>query len=318
MPDLAVHYYFGQSVLNALPDDILIDHPTFDFALSGPDDWFYDFPGDLRCVRGKTARASYMHRNKTGEFLRALAKEPLLFSYFAGFVCHYVLDSTCHPYIISCTGTYDGTKESRAFRGNHMALERALDRWMLKEKGNFAAHPLTGPLNISGAYESEPAAPPDPGAGHMMGAPLPPELKASVDRVYLGIFGWENAYDQLLTAKNHMRRYLRLLEDPHNIVKGITAVLHNPLLLPLPYSREFYQNADILNLKGRKWHHPNDPALSSTSSFPELLEKAEKEAAHIITAASSGDLSPIGNRSYITGFDLDDPRNNDNPDYSLL
>ena len=51
MPDLAVHFYFGRSVLSSLPPDCNIEHGEFDFALSGPDDWFYCFTDRKLCLR---------------------------------------------------------------------------------------------------------------------------------------------------------------------------------------------------------------------------------------------------------------------------
>ena len=86
MPDLAMHYYYGQDVLKSLPSEIPIDPDVFCFTLSGPDDWFFYFTDVRKCTRG-----SYMHRYRTGEFLHGLAKQPVLLSYFAGYFCHQVL-----------------------------------------------------------------------------------------------------------------------------------------------------------------------------------------------------------------------------------
>ena len=291
MPDLAVHYYFGQSVLSSLKDSCSIDKGTFDFALSGPDDWFYCFTD-----RKKNPRGVYMHRHKTGAFLQALAAEPVLFSYCAGYLCHYILDATCHPYIIARTGTYDYTGKTREYRGNHTALERALDRWILEEKGS------------TGRHMSE----------YMLGKPLPQSLEQAMNRAYFTVFKWGDVYQDLLMAKRRMKLYLHFLEDPHGLSKLATDLFPHPLLRPLPYSREFYVGEDILNLEHKDWHHPQDVSLRSTLSFPELLEEARQEVVNIILAVSRGDLSLIGNRSYMNGFDLDDARCKAPETYDLL
>jgi len=290
MPDLAVHYYFGQNVRESLPSEAEIIPDVFDFALSGPDDWFYCFSN-----RRLYSRGPYMHRNKTGEFLSALASEPSLFSYFAGFFCHYILDAVCHPYIISCTGRYDGTASTRKYLGSHTAFERALDRWILKD--HPGKHPLTDV---------------------MFRRLLPSQMKEPVNRVYKSVFGWDNTFQELLTAKEKMRKYLHILEDPHGTAGLITSIVRHPFLLPLPYSRHYYEDTDFLNLSHRQWHHPGDPEMTSRSSFPELMKQAELEAVRAIAAARAGDLSLIGNRSYITGFDLEDERNNRPETFSLL
>ena len=115
-----------------------------------------------------------------------------------------------------------------------------------------------------------------------------------------------------------MYRYLRILEDPYGLAKLTTEIVPHPLLTPLPYSQHYYENEDILNLSHLEWHHPKDPSLTSTSSFPELLEQARKEAVKVIIEASGGNYSGIGNRSYLTGLDLYDTRNHAPDTYSVL
>lgn len=297
MADLAVHYYFGQSVLSSLQGQCSIDKGTFEFALSGPDDWFYCFTDRKKCPRGV-----YMHRYKTGAFLQALAAEPVLFSYCAGYLCHYLLDAASHPYILARTGYYDGTRETRPFRGNHMAFERALDRWILEEKegktlGTDGWHPMTD---------------------HMLGEPLPESLRQQINHAYYTAYRWEDVFPDLLMAKQQMRKYLYILENPGNVARAVTEIVRHPLLRPILYSREYYQGEDILNLSHAEWHHPKDVSLRSTLSFPELMEETRQEAVKVILAVSRGDLSLIGNRSYLTGFDLDDIRNRAPGLYDLL
>lgn len=292
MPDIAMHYYFGRSVQESLPDGLLSDPDQFVFALSGPDDWFYCFTNMNLCLR-----AAYMHRNRTGRFLRALAAEPALFSYFAGYFCHYILDATCHPYIISRSGSYKLTKETRQYRGKHTALEHAIDQWILKKHGNIGNRPITDTV---------------------FGKPLPAELEEPVNIAYRKTFGWNDTFPDLLKAKHKMRRYLRILEDPHGTAKMVTTLFPHPLLRPLPYSRRYYEDEDFLNLSHQTWHHPKDPSMISTASIPQLIEQARQEAVDAILAVSEGDLSMIGNRSYLTGLDLDDPRNDAKESYVLI
>ena len=290
MPDFAMHYYFGQDVKSRLPERISIDPDVFQFALSGPDDWFFCFTNALLCARGPI-----MHRRKTGTFLRALAKEPTLFSYFCGYYCHYILDSTCHPYIIAHAGTYDLTVQTRQYRGNHTALEHALDRWILNQHQETRSMTVVAPQNM-----------------------LPEELAQPLNQIYLTVYGWKKVFPDLLTAKQKMYRYIPILEDRFGIAKFLTDIVPHPILQSLPYSRHYYESEDILNLEHRQWHHPKDPQLTSTASFPELLEKARQEAAAGIIAASRGDLSRIQNRSYLTGLDLQDKRNHAADSYTLL
>lgn len=49
-------------------------------------------------------------------------------AYLYGSICHYILDSTCHPYIFYFTGD---PKINRKYRGQHEKMEVNLDAYML-------------------------------------------------------------------------------------------------------------------------------------------------------------------------------------------
>ena len=81
----------------------------FFIGLQGPDPIYYHH---LRKKDTKAYIASKMHTEKTGDFLVSalchLKKYDInskefgqCFSYLCGFICHYILDSKCHPFINS-------------------------------------------------------------------------------------------------------------------------------------------------------------------------------------------------------------------------
>ncbi len=121
MPDIIVHTGFGQQVLERLPLDV--DRDIYDFGLLGPDPFlfcrFFVPPFRHRANR----YSSVMHTERTGEFLTELARrsraDRRVFSYFAGFLCHYALDSDTHPYI---------NRKAKGSKTMHMAIEHKLDR----------------------------------------------------------------------------------------------------------------------------------------------------------------------------------------------
>ena len=121
MPDIIVHTSFGAQVLERLAIDI--DRDIYDFGLVGPDPFlFYRFY--IAPFRHRANRySSTMHREHTGDFLIELIKrgkgDREVFSYAAGFLCHYALDSNTHPYI--------NRKAKNSFP-MHMAIEHKLDR----------------------------------------------------------------------------------------------------------------------------------------------------------------------------------------------
>lgn len=119
MPDIVVHRSMGESVYKQLELNLNMD--VFAFGLLGPDPFlFYRFY--LPPFRHRINRySSVMHRERTGDFLTELAKGSQRvdeFSYLSGFLCHYALDSTTHPYII------EKANHSSAM---HLAIEHRLD-----------------------------------------------------------------------------------------------------------------------------------------------------------------------------------------------
>ena len=121
MPDIVVHTSFGAEILDKVGIDF--DRDIFDFGLLGPDPYlFYRFY--IPPFRNSVNRySSVMHRYKTGDFLAELARRAKdnreVFSYLAGFLCHYALDSTTHPYI---------NRKAKNDWAAHMAVEHRLDK----------------------------------------------------------------------------------------------------------------------------------------------------------------------------------------------
>ncbi len=131
MPSTYAHRRFGADVLNALDPEtasLVTDRRLYDIGLHGPDVLFYYdvmHPGPVR-ERGMTlhdltgAEVLFPSRRQ----VKGLDPE-MVRSYLMGFLCHYVLDSECHPYI--------HTVEGRGI--THTRIEGDLDRQLLTEDG---------------------------------------------------------------------------------------------------------------------------------------------------------------------------------------
>ena len=298
MPDPVVHVSFGREVLASLPEEIrnTIMPEPYTFALFGPDVWFLYKPFGRGESRGRR-----MHTTKPGIFLMSLlrltrvsAARAEMFSYFAGFFCHYALDSTAHPYIIHVTA------EQHVFPRSHMSLEHALDAVVMRRDGLWGtAHPVT--------------------KHYFPRLRLPDSIQPDLDAVYREVYGWNNCRADMNRSCARYRLCFRLMENPRGLGAFLARLTKSPVLCSLVYSESFFHSRDPENEEHRPWHNPFDPTIRSSESFPDLREKARRFAVTVITAAwrwifrgegtEESLAALIGNRSYLSGLPAGDPRN---------
>lgn len=111
---------------------------AFIMGANGPDPLFYHQIYNPFRRYSLSNLASQMHREKTGLFLQNLfrmAATDAQKDYCLGFLCHYALDSTIHPYINYITKAYGSPYN---IPSGHGYFESALDcRISAKEAGTF-------------------------------------------------------------------------------------------------------------------------------------------------------------------------------------
>lgn len=144
MPTTYTHDLFGKAVFQKLPEEIrkIIHRNKTEYliGLHGPDILFYYRPFHRNEVNQTGHR---MHEEIAADFFRHCKREYLvsgeegILSYTLGFICHYMLDSSCHPYI------YSYTERTGA---SHAEIETELDRAFMEknEKNPFCYRPARG------------------------------------------------------------------------------------------------------------------------------------------------------------------------------
>lgn len=107
MPAIYAHEKFGAMVLENLPDfekeRIGIYPDEFRMGLQGPDFFFFYWA----IFKNKINRwGKYYHRmdcysfmERAVEVIQTYGKESPQYSYILGFICHFALDTGCHPYV---------------------------------------------------------------------------------------------------------------------------------------------------------------------------------------------------------------------------
>jgi hypothetical protein len=153
-----------------------------------------------------------------------------MFSYLAGFFCHYALDSTTHPYIIWVT------TEEHVFPRCHMSLEHALDAVVFRGDGfRDSLHPVTD--------------------HYFPRVRLPEAMRADLDAVYEETYGWQNCWRDMNRSCLRYRRCFRIMEHPRGFSARL-ASLRSQLLemaslleLELDFSEEEVEFADRKQLR---------------------------------------------------------------------
>ena len=133
MPTTYAHDRFGREVWKKLPKDLketIRKHKKlYLIGLHGPDIFFYYHPLTKNPI---SEYGSELHRRTAEEFFReriAVFQEnpdDSMRVYLLGFACHFLLDSTCHPYI---NAFEDQTGIS------HAEIETHLDRALMEMDG---------------------------------------------------------------------------------------------------------------------------------------------------------------------------------------
>ena len=134
MPSTYAHRRFGADVLVQLPrelrEKITPYRPLYDMGLHGPDLMFY-----YRALQSNPVNrlGNAMHEQPGRVFferargvVRQAKDRDAALAYALGFVCHFALDSTCHPYVERYT------RESGV---SHCEIETEFDNALMREDG---------------------------------------------------------------------------------------------------------------------------------------------------------------------------------------
>lgn len=134
MPTTYAHYRFGQEVKEHLSEEIrkiILENETlYNIGLHGPDILFYYRPIGFNTIN-QTGVA--LHNTIGIEFFnngkKKIKNHPdnnVALAYLFGFICHFMLDSECHPYI---------NENIKTIPVSHSAVEAEMDRMLMIKDG---------------------------------------------------------------------------------------------------------------------------------------------------------------------------------------
>lgn len=313
MPSIVTHYLFSDDVKNNTNEEIQKDIQKANqlyhiFAQSFDNLFYYNL---LSFKRGKQIRkfgntAQKIHVNKYFKNMLLAMKELKLeknadaLAYLYGSLTHYLLDSTCHPFIIYQAGWIDEENPNYEYRGNHELIEVNIDAlyWGEKRKTKLYQESLANTLLSKTNFSNE--------------------LKDLISLTCYNTFHLENMGNIFESSARTGHFIIKYCVTDHYGIKKACAKVFDTIMKKnkLMYQNlSFYiknPNITFLNREHKKWVHPANCKIESQESFDDLYEKALKKALIIFNLTNKvlkneldleEYLKELGNNSYASGMD---------------
>jgi len=318
MPSSVTHTFFALDMFDKLDKSFQDEYAGCKKYLKifaqGPDPLNFYNLANLK--KGKFVRKNYpnlIHTQNTQKFFLELIKyikdnnlicDPQIIGLLYGFICHYVLDSCVHPFVIYKTGDFDPNNTSTyKYNGVHNDMELYIDAYFIYKRLNILPKDFKVYKFI---FEKE-------------------EYNEETRKLLNKIF--YNVYD----IKNFSNLYIKSLKHMENIFKifrydkfGIKKIGYKFLDICLPkrqlkkemlsYHINYKQKIHYLNLEKNEWNHPCDKYEIYNYSFIELYRIAIDKVLYIINNVNKYlynsekvDLKTLfQNDSYVTGKNCED------------
>lgn len=279
MPACLTHYFFAKRVLEDLSDKASLDPCAYIWGAQGPD--FFFCHRFLPFWKGPSL-AEYggkLHQETPSKVLGAMRdflkdhNDPVYRGYVWGFVCHYSLDSTSHPYINWLAKELASHRPWENPSTMHGEIESAIDAIILRSE--------TGKL------------PSEMGLKHTF--PQNEGVQRKIAHLYryvlFVLYGVEVEEKALVQAMNDTHRVFSLVTDRtglkrkviQRIEKGKPSAISSHIV---PLTEE--DSVDYANLQNLPWGEEG-----SSQSFFELYGEAQGVAGKILSNFEEGNLSVL-------------------------
>ena len=313
MPATAVHAYFAQDLNDILPKEIknkLDVDRLKTFGQSTDSLMFYNL---FSILPGKNIRdfQKYFHTNKTQAFFINLinyikendyTEDIDVNSFLVGAICHYVLDSTVHPYIYYKTGYFNkNDKSTYKYNNVHTFMETFLDNDMIKRRESINPYKF----NISKfSFDT---------------SKFSNELNDTIKYTFKETFDVDNMDKIYYKSLKQMKNSIFIFRQDRYGIKKFFYKLADTFTSKrvfrfeaISYHYPLNDRHNFLNENHKLWRNPCDYSLTSEESFLDLYLRALKLAKVMICASfdyingKDIELEKVFiNKSYITGLDCE-------------
>lgn len=312
MPAFSTHYIFSDEMMDTIRQrakGVNIDERAVIYGTQGPD--FLFFHRILPTMPGKSlmGTGSAIHRSDPARLFAAMAEfltngrnydRDMVISYFCGFICHYALDRSVHPFVYWAMEDIKG-KEHITYHPFvlHNRIEFNIDMILLREKRNIDNALKFSTKDLLSGDErliSNMAR----GASYAFSV----TLKTQCDREKFCQAFCDFRYMQgIINSSNKKRNeFLRIVQLPLYPVIGPGV---NAMMLQEKADGKY----DYMNQAKGEWYYPADKSIRLNKSVYELFEEAKSDAADMISGfmdvlEGKADCEEVfGHCSFLTGID---------------
>ena len=271
MAGTVTHYYFAKVVYNNFDKktkkNIYRYLDTLYMFTQGPD--------TLLFYRLNKKLSQTIHRNNTqGLFINTinyildnkLQHNYEIMAFLYGFICHYILDTTLHPYVNYKTGIYNS---------KHNIIEKYIDSYYIFNNENVLSH----------KYKVH---------RYLFNNKMSKTLNRMIDEVFYKTYDLKHMANKFNKGKKHMKiLYYLMRYDPYkikyNIYRCIDWITPRKFMkfTPISYYCNLDNNEYYLNLNHNKWCHPLDNSITSNKSVLELYDEALNKAINNINIVNN-------------------------------
>lgn len=283
MPATVTHAYFTKDIYDILPEKIITKVDLKRLKMFGQAYDPFMFYNLFSILPGKKIRrlSEYFHSNNTKDFfintLNIIKENHFIndrdcMSFLIGFICHYALDSTLHPYIIYRSGIMNKKyKNTYKYNNVHTFIETFIDNDMIKrrEKTNPYKFRLDKYCFDTSKFSKK--------------------LNFLIDNTFEKTYGFKNGAKIYYSSLKEMKYALLFLRrDVYGIKKNIYKIIDTFTSAKtfrfeaVSYHYPLKDKHNYLNSNHNLWRNPTTYSMESNESFLELYLKALKTAEELI------------------------------------
>lgn len=281
MPACLTHYFFAKNILASLPNKTDIDECAFFWGAQGPDFLFCRNFIPWRKDKTISAYGSRLHETKPSATLNSMREflkhndNAAYRSYVLGFVCHYSLDCTAHPYINALSAQLSKVRENETKSTMHGEIEGSLDTIVLRSE--------TGKL------------PSEISLGKMF--PKNEAVQRRIAKLYSSVisqvYNEQASVEDIFQAAKDAHFIFTLLTDRTGMKKRLFDIIENGG--PHKIGSHFVpiterDDVDYANLQQNEWQAGE---ITSAKSFFDLMADASALAKKLINNFDSGDFAVL-------------------------